>query len=124
MEAVARPASYRGGGGGLHSRRDVPSTDGTELLLTETNVEVEARKASCCCCSCDRGDSQRKPILFFPPAEPGGDQMLGLEWGAWQEVNETQPLGVGSWDNETGLLAKSQSGNALPLGKQRNFQYC
>ena len=68
--------------------------------------------------------NQRKPVLFFPPAEPGGNQMLGLEWGAWQEVNEAQPLGVGSWDNETGLLAKSQSGNALPLGKQRTFQYC
>ncbi len=66
--------------------------------------------------------NKNKPVLFFPPETPDSTSFAGIQWQAWQKPEE--PVGVGSWDNDADLLAKSQSGNALPVGKQKTVRYC
>ena len=65
---------------------------------------------------------QDKPVIFFPPENPDDTEFVGVRWTGWSEPDD--PIGIGAWDNDTDLLARSQSGSALPVGKQRTRRYC
>lgn len=65
-----------------------------------------------------------RPVLCLPPESPGGTEFGGQQWGMWKEVQKSEPIGIGYWDNEADLLAKTQSGDALPVGKQTTQRYC
>jgi len=64
-----------------------------------------------------------KPVIFVPPTDTTSSEFAGVSWGSWQD-STAEPIGIGSWDNESDLLARTQSGNALPVGKQKTAKYC
>lgn len=65
-----------------------------------------------------------RPVVFLPPTEPSGNTIAGIGWGEWSVAKTNEPVGIGSWDNDSDLLARTQSGNALPVGKQKITRYC
>lgn len=61
-------------------------------------------------------------VMFFPPHSDAPSAAFGLEWQAWQTV----PNGVAieTWRSDADLLAKTQSGAALPVGALRIDRFC
>jgi hypothetical protein len=60
-------------------------------------------------------------VVFFPPPEPGGAELFGLRWQNWVEEDH---LSVGTWRGDADLLARTLSGQALPVGKLQIHRYC
>lgn len=60
-----------------------------------------------------------RSILFFPPGglSETGDEFLGVSWGGWNEVASSEAMQVAGWRNDTGLLANTRDGTALPVGE-------
>ncbi len=54
-------------------------------------------------------------ILFCPPRQPGSEEFAGVRWTQWRD----DPQLISTWVGDQGLLAATQSGAALPLGKWR-----
>ncbi len=65
-----------------------------------------------------------RPVVFFPPQEPGNNSWSGLRWGNWESALEDQPLQVQSWRGDSDLLQHTMSGVPLPVGKLQIYQYC
>jgi hypothetical protein len=61
-------------------------------------------------------------IVFFPPNSPNDASLFGIQWGAWQSPRE--PARVETWRGDQDLLARSQSGAALPVGELTVQRYC
>ena len=51
-------------------------------------------------------------IVFFPPHEPTNVELFGQQWEAWSD----EPAPVETWRGDADLLARTQSGAALPVG--------
>ena len=68
--------------------------------------------------------AKNRPVLFFPPESPGNGELAGIRWSGWQESMPDEPIGIGSWENTSDLLGKTQSGSPLPVGKQTTQRYC
>ncbi len=66
----------------------------------------------------DRGGS----ALFFPPHSPTDAEFLGMKWTTW--VGGPQEVPVETWRGDQDLLANTQSGTALPVGKLQVRRYC
>jgi Aerotolerance regulator N-terminal len=64
----------------------------------------------------DRGGQ----VVFFPPREPGSAERFGMRWENW--VDEKSP--VESWRGDADLLARTQSGAALPVGTLQIHRHC
>lgn len=60
--------------------------------------------------------------VFFPPANPGAEELFGVRWQAWKEGSDRVP--VTSWRNDEDLLARTLSGAALPVGQLDVHRYC
>lgn len=65
-----------------------------------------------------------RPVIFFPPAQPGNNEWSGFRWGTWKESPDGEPLQVKTWRGDSGLLQHAQSGVSLPIGKLRVYRYC
>ena len=65
-----------------------------------------------------------RDIIFLPPESPDNVSMFGLEWGDWVTAPETKPAQVQWWRNDTGLLANTRDGAALPVGTLEISRYC
>ncbi len=65
-----------------------------------------------------------RPIIFFPPASPGTNSFLGVQWQNWETSDTDGPHQVASWRGDSDLLARSLSGTALPIGKLQTLRYC
>jgi hypothetical protein len=61
-------------------------------------------------------------VIFFPPRSPGSAEFLGVHWETWNESQEDIP--VESWRGDQDLLARTQSGAALPVGDLQVRRYC
>ncbi len=61
-------------------------------------------------------------IVFLPPRNPGDEEFLGMQWGAWQAREE--PWSVETWRGDADLLSRTLSGAALPVGQLEIFSYC
>ncbi len=61
-------------------------------------------------------------VLFLPPGAPGKEEVFGLRWASW--VDERVDRAVQSWRGDHGLLANTQSGQALPVGDLEVRRYC
>ncbi|MDA1180551.1 MAG: hypothetical protein O2931_17365, partial [Planctomycetota bacterium] len=61
-------------------------------------------------------------VIFFPPHSDTPSAAFGLEWQGWQ----TAPKGavVETWRSDADLLARTQSGAALPVGTLRIDRFC
>ncbi len=66
----------------------------------------------------DRGGQ----VIFFPPREPNGNEFLGVRWQGWSD--SPSPMMVESWRTDADLLANSQSGASLPVGRMEIFKQC
>jgi hypothetical protein len=60
--------------------------------------------------------------VFFPPANPNGDEVFGLRWKSWTE--SVKPTAVESWRGDEDVLSRTLSGAALPVGKLDIRRYC
>lgn len=65
-----------------------------------------------------------RPIIFFPPANPGPNSFAGVQWQNWETADIDGLLHVASWRGDTDLLARTLSGTALPIGKLQTLRYC
>ncbi|HRH96836.1 MAG TPA: BatA domain-containing protein [Prosthecobacter sp.] len=63
-----------------------------------------------------------RSILFLPIETPNTETFGGLHWGAWS--GDSKPAAVEWWRNDTGLLANTRSGTALPVGELEVSRHC
>jgi hypothetical protein len=61
-------------------------------------------------------------VLCVPATSPGEAEWQGAKWGAW--VDHPDPVSPESWWGDEGLLARSQSGSALPVGDLAIYRHC
>lgn len=61
-------------------------------------------------------------VLFLPPETPTQDAFAGLSWGTWETL--AKPSTVEWWRSDSGLLASTRNGTALPLGDLEVQRYC
>jgi hypothetical protein len=66
----------------------------------------------------ERGGS----AVFFPPPSPAGPELFGVRWAEWATTSAETP--VESWRGDADLLAHTQSGAPLPVGKLQVRKYC
>ena len=64
----------------------------------------------------DRGGQ----VVFFPPREPGTAELFGQQWENWSD--EAAP--VETWRGDADVLARTQSGAALPVGQLEIHRHC
>ncbi|HVA45664.1 MAG TPA: BatA domain-containing protein [Pirellulales bacterium] len=66
----------------------------------------------------DRGGQ----VIFFPPRQVTDDSAFGLYWKSWTAVGDDAV--IDRWRSDEDLLANTQSGAALPVGKLRIRKVC
>jgi hypothetical protein len=59
-------------------------------------------------------------IAFFPPRQPGSAKIFGHGWKSWSD----EPAAIESWRGDADLLARTQSGAALPVGQLEIRRHC
>ncbi len=57
-----------------------------------------------------------RTIVFLPPELPDDTTLFGLRWTRWETAPGDQTQAVEWWRNDSGLLANTQDGAALPVG--------
>jgi hypothetical protein len=65
-----------------------------------------------------------RDILFLPPESPDGSELFGLHWEGWKRAPLAKPASVEWWRNDSGLLANTRDGAALPVGTLEISRYC
>jgi hypothetical protein len=65
-----------------------------------------------------------RPVIFFPPAQPGNTQWAGVSWTGWEVADAGEPWQVQTWRGDSGLLSHAQSGVPLPVGRLQVYRYC
>lgn len=66
--------------------------------------------------------STGRSILFLPTDSTSSEAFGDLHWGAWS--TDGKAAGVEWWRNDTGLLANTRSGTALPVGDLEVSRRC
>jgi hypothetical protein len=61
-------------------------------------------------------------VVFFPPGAPGAQEVFGVHWTSW--ISPPEPIRIESWRGDQDLLARTQSGAALPVGELTVRRYC
>jgi hypothetical protein len=59
-------------------------------------------------------------VVFFPPREADATELFGQRWESW--VDELTP--VETWRSDADVLARTQSGSALPVGELEIHRHC
>lgn len=59
-------------------------------------------------------------IVFFPPREVSAGEFCGHSWEGWNDA----AAAVESWRGDADLLARTQSGAALPVGQLEIHRHC
>ena len=63
-------------------------------------------------------------VIFFPPSQQhAGDNMFNTRWSDWQNPSDGQLFNVSWWRSDADLLARAESGDALPLNELRTYRY-
>ncbi len=65
-----------------------------------------------------------RTVLFMPPDAPDETELFGTKWTDWVEPSTQEPFRANTWRDDAGLLAKTQSGMALPVGELQVYRYC
>jgi hypothetical protein len=65
-----------------------------------------------------------RDVLFLPPESPDGTELFGLHWEGWKTTPAAKPAAVQWWRNDSGLLANTRDGAALPVGGLEISRYC
>ena len=61
-------------------------------------------------------------VIFFPPREATEEKIFETRWSGWETPPE--PIRVETWRGDQDLLARTQSGAALPVGELAVRRYC
>jgi hypothetical protein len=61
-------------------------------------------------------------VIFFPPDAPNDNKIYGAGWTTW--VEPAEPIRVASWWGDADLLARTQSGAAVPVGELVVRRHC
>lgn len=61
-------------------------------------------------------------VLFLPPRAPGDTEFQGIRWQTWTE--EQGDIAIETWRGDQDLLANTQSGAALPVGRLKVRRFC
>lgn len=59
-------------------------------------------------------------VVLFPPREPGQSEFCGQRWERWVD----EAAAVETWRGDADLLARTQSGAALPVGQLEIHRHC
>jgi hypothetical protein len=59
-------------------------------------------------------------VVFFPPLEPDSSELFGQRWGSWVDG----PAPIETWRGDADLVARTQSGAALPVGQLEIHRFC
>ncbi len=62
-------------------------------------------------------------VIFFPPNGNAGETFFDSHWNVWQNPEDGQQYEMSWWRSDTDLLARSESGDALPLNDLRIYRY-
>lgn len=65
-----------------------------------------------------------RSVLFLPTDNPGDTTLFGFHWGAWRTGADAKPETVNWWRNDSGLLANTRAGKALPVGELEVSRRC
>ena len=65
-----------------------------------------------------------RTVIFLPPERPDANAIFGLKWGAWTKTEAGKPEAVEWWRNDSGLLANTRAGTALPVGDLEISRRC
>ncbi|MEI6715544.1 MAG: BatA domain-containing protein [Verrucomicrobiota bacterium] len=63
-----------------------------------------------------------RTALFLPPNSPSESELCGLAWGKWETADPAKSPEW--WRNDSGLLANTQDGIALPVGGLEVSRFC
>ena len=58
-----------------------------------------------------------RSLLFLPPEGPSEHPFLGIAWADWEQFETEEPGTVSWWRSDSGALANTRSGDALPVGE-------
>jgi hypothetical protein len=61
-------------------------------------------------------------VIFFPPRQTNEQEAFGVRWGSWTPVKDDAV--IDRWRDDEDLLAKTQSGESLPIGKLKLANVC
>lgn len=61
-------------------------------------------------------------VVFLPPRAPDDTKTFGVRWTNWTEPQ--QPVRCENWRGDADLLARTQSGAAIPVGELLVRRYC
>jgi hypothetical protein len=61
-------------------------------------------------------------VVFLPPRAPGDTAFLGARWQGW--IDEPSDIPIETWRSDQDLLANTQSGAALPVGRLQIRRTC
>lgn len=81
----------------------IPEGDSTDAALLRQHVE------------------NGRTLVLLPPPDAETASLFGISWGDWIG-DQSEPLGIGWWRTESGLLANTRSGSPLPIGDLRIFR--
>jgi hypothetical protein len=65
-----------------------------------------------------------RTILFLPSESPDNATLFGMSWQGWKSADPGKPATPDWWRNDTGLLANTRDGAALPVGLLEVSRYC
>ncbi len=91
--------------------------DGVALLLWQAPLP-EPAAAALVLSFVGRGGA----AIFWPTRSTTGTELFGAHWTTWTEQNADAP--IESWRGDQDLLAHTQSGTPLPVGKLQIRKYC
>ena len=91
--------------------------DGISLLVWHAPLP-EADAANAVQTFINRGGQ----VVFLPPRTPGDAVFMGARWQDWAE--EKSEIPVETWRGDQDLLANTQSGAALPVGRLQIRRVC
>jgi len=60
--------------------------------------------------------------VFFPPRTPNDASLFGVAWQSW--VSPGNEIGIETWRNDEGILARTLARQTLPVGDLHVRRYC
>ena len=65
-----------------------------------------------------------RTVIFLPPNQPTDTELFGLKWGAWSSQTNGKAKSIEWWRNDSGMLANTRDGAALPVGELEVARSC
>jgi hypothetical protein len=101
------------------TRQQLPAVDWDGISLLAWNAPLpEKDEAQVVQAFINRGGQ----VIFLPSRVPGEAEFMGVRWQGWAEEKSDTP--IETWRGDQDLLANTQSGAALPVGRLQIRRAC